>query len=244
MEVDSLASQLRVTVNEELVQHEDGSGPKVRFLRVEISNTRPVVEAAIARIADTFWANEVVDEFIRQGFLTRAQSTIDSLAASLESAIDNAITSSTGEYVVSITAHCIVEAIYEYKALPLAEIIKEKKSGSPGFDYHHEKDGLLLLFGEAKYTSAGNAYNNAFKQIVGHVAAGKDEKEAVDLAHFITDDTKTNFLSGKKGFTAAFSTKGKSFDVAKLKDGIIRNDYFGKLLEHEELVVVAVDINE
>lgn len=244
MEIDSLASQLQVTADVELVQQEDGNGPKVRFLRVEINNTRPVVEAAIARIANTFWANEVIDEFTRQGFLTRAQSTIDSLTASLESAIDNAITSSTGEYVVSVTAHCIVESIYEYKALPLAEIIKEKKSGSPGFDYHHEKDSLLLLFGEAKYTSAGNAYNNAFRQIVEHVGAGKDEKEAVDLVHFITDDTKTNFLSGKKGFTAAFSTKGKSFDIEKLKTGIIKNNYFRKLLEHEELVVVAVDIND
>lgn len=244
MEIDSLANQLEVAVDTELVQQEDGNGPKVRFLRVEINNTRPVVEAAIARIANTFWANEVIDEFTRQGFLTRAQSTIDSLTTSLESAIDNAITSSTGEYVVSITAHCIVESIYEYKALPLAEIIKEKKSGSPGFDYHHEKDGLLLLFGEAKYTSAGNAYNNAFKQIVEHVEAGKDEKEAVDLVHFITDETKTNFLSGKKGFTAAFSTKGKSFDIEKLKTGIIENNYFKKLLEHEELVVVAVDIND
>lgn len=244
MEIDSLANQLRVTVDSELVQREDGSGPKVRFLRVEINNTRPVVEAAIARIANTFWANEVIDEFTRQGFLTRAQSTIDGLAISLKSAIDNAITSSTGEYVVSITAHCIVESIYQYKALPLAEIIKEKKSGSPGFDYHHEKDGILLLFGEAKYTSAGNAYNNAFKQIVEHVGAGKDEKEAVDLVHFITDDTKTNFLSGKKGFTAAFSTKGKLFDIEKLKTGIIKNNYYKKLLEHEELVVVAVDIND
>lgn len=244
MEVDDLASQLRVVVSENLVQHEDGSRPKVRFLRVEVSNTRPVVEAAIARIADTFWANEVLDDFTRQGFLTRAQSTIDTLTASLESAIDNTITSNTGEYVVSITAHCIVESIYNYKALPLAEIIKEKKSGSPGFDYHHEKDGLLLLFGEAKYRSAGNAYNSAFKQIVGHVGAGKDEKEAVDLVHFITRNTKANFLSGKKGFTAAFSTKGRSFDVEKLKAGIIKNEYFEKLLEHEELIIVAVDIND
>lgn len=244
MEVDNLASQLRVTINEDIVQHEGGSGSKVRLLRVEISNTRPVVEAAIERVADTFWANEVLDDFTRQGFLTRAQSTIDSLTTSLESAIDNAITSSTGEYVVSIAAHCIVESIYNYKALPLAEIIKEKKSGSPGFDYHHEKDGLLLLFGEAKYTSAGNAYNNAFKQIVGHIGAGKDEKEAVDLTHFITDSTKTNFLNGKKGFTAAFSTKGRSFDVEKLKAGITNNDYYKKLLEYEELIVVAVDIND
>lgn len=243
MSEDGLASHLNVVANEELAPDGDGNA-KARFIRVEVSNTKPVVEAAIKRVADTFWVNNITSDFTKASFLARAQGTIDELSSGLRSAIDNSITSSTGEYVVSITAHCIVEAVYDYKALPLAEIIKEKKSGNPGFDYHHEKDGILLLFGEAKYTTAGNAYSRAFNQIVDHVAKCKDVKEVADLEHFVSDTTKRNFLAGKKGFTAAFSTRGKSFDSATLKTNIMKSKGFGKLLRHDELIVVAVDIND
>lgn len=243
MSEGDFASHLTVTANDELI-HNDDNSPKVRFIRVEVSNTKPVVEAAIKRIADTFWVNDIDSEFTKAGFLMRAESTINELSDSLKSAIDNPITSSTGEYVVSITAHCIVESVCTYKALPFAEIIKEKKLGSPGFDYHNEKEGILLLFGEAKYTSAGNAYTTAFNQIADHVSKGKDVKEAVDLDHFVAEVAKSNFLAGKKGFTAAFSTKGKSFDSEALKTNIMKSKGFDKLLKHDELIVVAVDIND
>lgn len=243
MNEGDFASHLSVVANSDLVLNDDNS-PRVRFIRVEVGNTKPVVEAAVKRIADTFWVNNIDSDFTKAGFLARAESTINELADNLRLTIDSPITSSTGEYVVSITAHCIVESVYNYKALPFAEIIKEKKSGNPGFDYHHERDGVLLLFGEAKYTSAGNAYTTAFKQIADHVSKSKDVKEAVDLDYFISETTKNNFLAGKKGFTAAFSTKGKSFDSETLKTNIMKSKAFKKLLKHDELIVVAVDIND
>lgn len=238
-----LVDHIQVTINQNFTEYDGENGPKVQFLRVEVNNLEPALRAIIADIADTSWISGLVDEIVTNSFLARAQPTIDKLATELNSAIASGAAESAGEYVVSMVARRTIEAIYDYKALPLAEVIKEQKSGNPGFDYHHENTGLVLIFGEAKYLTGRNAYGTAFSQIVDHIKLQKDVKEIVDLSHFMSEGAKENFRKGKKGYSAAFSTSSKSFDSKQLIANIKDNAYFGQLLEHEALIIVAVDIN-
>lgn len=223
---------------------EDYENEKVQFIRVEVTNINPAIESIVSIIADTSWVNDLVDFLDQASLLARAQPTIERLSEDLKKAIENKTTASVGEYIVSVVARHTIEAVCGYKALPLAEVIKEQISGNPGFDYHHEHSGLILIFGEAKYKTGSNAYPAAFSQIVEHIGLQKDVKEANDMGRFLSDESKTNFLDGRKGFSAAFSTSRKSFDTATLINNVKANANFKKLLEHESLIVVAVDIND
>jgi len=238
-----LAEHVRVIINQNFTEYDGENGSKVQFLRVEVNDLEPALRAIIADIADTSWISGLVDEIVTDSFLARAQPTIDKLSTELNGAIASGAAESAGEYVVSMVARRTIEAMYGYRALPLAEVIKEQKSGNPGFDYHHENTGLVLIFGEAKYITGRNAYGSAFSQIVNHIKLQKDVKEIVDLSYFMSEGAKANFRNGKKGYSAAFSTSGKSFDNNQLIANIKDNAHFGQLLEHEALVVVAVDIN-
>lgn len=235
---------VRVVVTQDFTEFEDNTDSKIRFLRVEVHNTEPAVRSIIKAIADTSWVSGLVDDLIKQSFLKCAEPTIKKLSDDLTQAIVSGATDSIGEYVVSMVARYVIESTYNYRALPLAEVIKEKVSGNPGFDYHHENGGLVLLFGEAKYKTGLNAYNSAFKQIAEFIKDGKDMKEVALLSHFLSDGAKNNLTEGRKGYSAAFSTSGKSFDSTTLINNIKTNAYFNTLLEHEELLIVAVDINE
>jgi len=236
-----LAEHVSIKVHEIFDGHED---EKVQFIRVEVTNINPAIEAIVSVVADTSWVNDLVDILDRASLIARAQPTIEKLSKDLKKAIKNKATASVGEYIVSVVARHTIEAVCGYRALPLAEVIKEQISGNPGFDYHHEHSGLILIFGEAKYETGSNAYGDAFSQIVEHIGLQKDVKEANDMARFLSDESKTNFLDGKKGFSAAFSTLRKSFDTATLIRNIKLNANFKKLVEHEALVIVAVDIND
>jgi hypothetical protein len=242
MDASRLAEHVQVLVAQDITECSNGS--KVRFLRVEVKNVEPAVESIIQIIADTSWVSGLVDDLTKQGFLACAKPTIEKLSNDLARAIDNEVAADVGEYVVSVVARHVIETQYGYNALPLAEIIKEKISGNPGFDYHHEKDNLLLIFGEAKYKTGVNAYGSAFGQIVDFIQSQKDLKEINTLSYFISDDTKTNLANGKKGYSAAFSTKNKSFDGETLVKNIKQNVHFNALLKQEELLIVAVDVND
>ena len=242
--VCNLSQHVKVIATHDFEEYADDNGLRVRFLRVEISNTAPAVQSIIEMIANTSWVTDLVDDTIKQSFLECAKPTITKLSNDLTKAVDSGATESIGEYVVSVVARHIIEEIYDYRALPLAEVIKEKVSGNPGFDYHHEKDSIVLIFGEAKYKTGCNAYGVAFGQMVKFIKLKKDIKEVATLGYFLSDDTKANILKGKKGYSAAFSTAGKYVDTAALINNIKRNADFNELLEHEELLIVAVDIND
>lgn len=242
-QADSLDLAGHVNINVHQV-FDDYAGEKVQFIRVEVTNINPAIEAIVGIVADTSWVNDLVDILDRASLIARAQPTIEKLSEDLNKAIKSKATADVGEYIVSVVARHTIEAICGYRALPLAEVIKEQISGNPGFDYHHEHSGLILIFGEAKYKTGLNAYGDAFSQIVKHIGLQKDVKEANDMARFLSDESKTNFLDGKKGFSAAFSTSRKSFDTATLIRNVKANANFKKLVKHDALVIVAVDIND
>jgi len=240
---NNLSQHVRVSLNQDFTEYGLDGKPNVRFLRAEVTNLYPAIQSIVEVIADTSWMDELLDESIRAGFMAAAEPTINKLKRNLEEAVVSEKAETVGEYIVSMVASYIIEAEYGYKALPLAEIIKEQISGNPGFDFHHQKDELILIFGEAKYKTGRSGYADAFSQIVSHIAAKKDLKELPALRDFVADGAKENMRIGKKGYSAAFSTSRKGFDSGALIANIKANADFVSLVEHEALLIVAVDVN-
>lgn len=240
---NNLSQHVHVSLSRDFTEYAVDGKQNVQFLRVEVTNLYPAIQSIIEVIAETSWMDEILDESIRNGFLAAAEPTIEKLKRNLENAVESETAETVGEYIVSMVARHIIEAEYGYKALPLAEIIKEQISGNPGFDFHHEKDELILIFGEAKYKTGRSGYTAAFSQIVSHIKEQKDLKELPSLRDFVADGARENMRIGRRGYSAAFSTSRKSFDSEALIDNIKANSDFALLVQHEALLIVAVDIN-
>lgn len=225
---------------------------KVRFIRISIDNLQEIVTEIIRIIADESWI-EGLTSISKESFIARAQPTIDTLIKELTNYLescDNKMIKTIGETVVSVSARSVIERSLQYRALPIAELIKQKVRGNPGFDFHHEKDELMIVFGEAKYVSNSNAYNRAISQIVKFIADKKHLKDIPDIERFVSPSVSNNIHSCQSDrdrfcYSAAFSIVGKNLDDQKLINNIKNNDHFKELVSqnHKELVLVAVNIN-
>ena len=229
------------------------SDTKVWFIRISIDNLQETVAEIIQKIADVSWI-EGLTSISKESFMARAQPTINILTEELNNYLgscDEEMIKTIGEAVVSVIARSAIESSLEYKALPIAELIKQKVRGNPGFDFHHEKDELMIVFGEAKYVSNSNAYNKSLSQIIEFIADKKHLKDIPDIDRFLSRSALNNANNcqsdrDKFCYSAAFSTKGRGFNEQKLISGIKNNISFRTLISqnHKELVLVAVDIND
>ena len=86
------------------------------------------------------------------------------------------------------------------------------------------------------------AYNNSLSQINEFIELKKDLVKMADLDNLVSELASSNFEDGKKGYTAAFSST--KIITSELIEHIFNNDSFKKLLIYDELLLVAVDINE
>ncbi len=225
---------------------------QVWFIRISIDNLQETVAEIMQIIADVSWI-EGLTSISKESFMARARPTIDVLIEELTNYLgscDEKTIETIGETVVSVSARSAIERILQYKALPIAELIKQKVKRNPGFDFHHEKDELMIVFGEAKYESNNNAYNKAISQIVKFIADKKHLKDIPDIDKFLSQSVLNNMNNCQSDrdrfcYSAAFSTVGRNFDEQKLINNIKNNNHFKKLVSqnHRELVLVAVDIN-
>lgn len=226
---------------------------QVWFIRISIDNLQETVAEIMQIIADVSWI-EGLASISKESFMARARPTINILTEELNNYLgscDEEMIKTIGEAVVSVVARSAIESSLEYKALPIAELIKQKVRGNPGFDFHHEKDELMIVFGEAKYVSNSNAYNKSLSQIVKFIADKKHLKDIPDIDRFLSQSVLNNVNNcqndrDKFCYSAAFSTKGRGFNEQKLISHIKNNTNFRTLVSqnHKELVLVAVDIND
>ena len=161
---------------------------QVWFIRISIDNLQETVAEIMQIIADVSWI-EGLTSISKESFMARARPTIDVLIEELTNYLgscDEKTIETIGETVVSVSARSAIERILQYKALPIAELIKQKVKRNPGFDFHHEKDELMIVFGEAKYESNNNAYNKAISQIVKFIADKKHLKDIPDIDKFLS----------------------------------------------------------
>lgn len=244
-----LASDVRFIVSDKQDFNLDST--KIRFIRISITQLRESVSDIIELIADVSWIDDLAP-ISKESLMARAQPTIDELTNELMGYLnfrDEKMIKDIGETVVSVAARAAIEQEVKYRALPLAELIKQKVRNNPGFDFHHEKDNLMIVFGESKYVSDKSAYNNALRQIVKFISEDKHKKDICDFENFLSDSAWNNINSCKIDrdrfcYSAAFSTSGSQLNVQKLINNIKNNKNFKNLISqnHKELILVAVDI--
>ena len=220
------------------------SDPKAKLIRIEPTDLTITLREIFLSLSNLCWINNLpnVSDMFKISIRKRAEKTIEKIGDELKFKPDSSLSSSAGEYIVSELAHSTVVNDFGYVDIPLAELIKQKKKGNPGFDFFAvNNDTVVMVFGEAKYNASSNAYNRAFSQIVRFVEEEeKDVLDMMDLEHLVPEKAKQNMVDGIKGYIAAFSSTSMSDD--KLKTTIENNKHYQALLKYEEVICVAVSI--
>ena len=131
---------------------------------------------------------------------------------------------------------------YNYWDMPIAELFKQKKDGNPGFDFHTvTPDGLLLMFGEAKYVANTTAYNSALNQIGVFINQRKDIMDLYEIGQFMPSLTPLeNVNKNIKGYVAAFSTNGAT--DSDIISKVTRHKNYEKLSLYPLFITIAVDL--
>ena len=144
----------------------------VKVMLVDASNISVAVLELIDAVQDVIWIDKL-DIVPRLSFEQTALRTVAKLVAKF-GAINDELTSDVGEYLVSCSASKGLAEAFGHEIVPISELWKEKITGNHGFDFHSESLGNVISFGEAKYKSSANPYDEAAKQVIS-LAAAKTE---------------------------------------------------------------------
>lgn len=213
----------------------------VQFIRIDPEDVSVTLSEILKSIMDLSWLKNFDADFLAQSFEQRAQITIADIKNKFVSCDEGKLTKDAGEYVVSELARKVLISQLGYLDIPLAELLGEKKSGNPGFDFHSQNNVTdTVIFGEAKYVSTHSAYPRAIEQIKEFIDEKKDIADIADLRDFCTTTALNRASNGLKGFAAAFSAKSTSSD--RLISSITAKDDFKELLKYEEVILVAVNL--
>jgi hypothetical protein len=213
----------------------------ITFIRINPTDIKLTLSEVFASLSDLSWINQFDKDYIKDSFKKKAEDSLNYISDKIIKSGDDKITQHSGEYVISELARkAIIDNLF-YLDVPLAELFKIKDVGNHGFDFYSENKNEVILFGEAKYNSRQNAYGNSFEQIFRFVNEEKqDLSDITDIDKFFKEKSLDNFHNGKKGFIAAFASKGTS--TKKILKGLKVNKHFLELKKFEEIICVAVNI--
>ena len=213
--------------------------PNVRFIRVHPNDLKITLGYILETLSSMCWISRMSEE-LRQGYEVRARVTIDKLNKEFTEGSESEIISNTGEYLVSeLTRSAIVNEL-NYMDIPLGEIFKQKASNNPGFDIFTVNLKDQILFGEAKYVTNANAYNNAIKQINRFVSEKRDLSDLPDLLPFTTFEARMKANNGDRGLIAGFSSTTISNE--ELEQNLKDNEAYKALPKDKVIICVAVDV--
>ncbi len=209
-------------------------------LALDISDLATRVQEMHKVITDTSWLDPL-DIIDKATYAARSQPTIDMVVNDILNKVESEISTDFGEYMVSDSAQTALSEHLKHFRLPLAELIKEKISGNPGFDFHTESPAALVAFGEAKFSGVQNAHGRALSQICDFIVAKKDIQELSDLRHFVSEAAIQKAVAGTKSFCAAFSIV--SDDVVNIMDNALNSSYMKSLLCYEAVYLIGVKVS-
>jgi len=212
----------------------------ITFFRVEPTNIEITLKEILQSLSNMAWIHNFDLGYLSGSYQQRAEESVKYIAKNIIKSTDNAVTSSSGEYVVSELARVTIVENMKYLDIPLAELFKEKSVKNHGFDFYTRNLQEILLFGEAKYNSRDNSYGESLKQIVEFIAIKQDNSDLPDIDRFCCDNSKKNFIDGHKGYISAFSAKKIPTD--QLIENIKANVDFAAASSFRELICVAVNI--
>ena len=214
--------------------------PHIRFFRIRPTDIKLTLRAVFESLSNNSWIMKFDNGFLKHTFSVRFQSTIDYISSNIIHEEDDSLTSDSAEYVISEIARSTIVEQLDYLDLPLGELIKEQKSGNPGFDFYSMNKSNIILFGEAKYVAAQNAYGRALEQIYRFNTEQRDVADLLDIQNLCPKASCDEVCNGHKGFIAAFSSK--STPTERLISNIENTVNYQRLSSHKELILVAVDI--
>ncbi len=213
---------------------------KIYSIAIDVSDLEQRVKDMQKVVLDTSWLDEL-DVIDRLGYEARSKGTVEKIMHEILNNVETDISEDFGEYMVSDVAQTALKDYLSHIRLPLAEFIKEKISGNPGFDFHTESPSALVSFGEAKYSGVQSAHGRALKQINEFIKAQKDIQELPDLRRFVSEAAIQNAVSGNKSYSAAFSIT--SDDVEHIMDNAIRSIHMKTLLNYDAIYLLGVKIS-
>lgn len=155
--------------------------PHIRFFRIRPTDIKLTLRSVFESLSNNSWIMKFDNSFLKQTFSVRFQSTIDYISSNIIHEGDDSLTSDSAEYVISEIARSAIVEQLDYLDIPLGELIKEQKSGNPGFDFYSMNKSDIILFGEAKYVAKQNAYGRALEQIYRFHTEQRDVADLLDI---------------------------------------------------------------
>lgn len=221
------------------VKWESASG-RVFSVFVIIRDIPDRAKEMIETLTDTSWIGQL-DIVSQAAFRSTTNRTIEKLVKSFFEASNDAVTTDFGEYMVSDSAQQVLNSHFNHYKLPLAELLKEKVSGNPGFDFHMETATQLIAYGEAKYSGSSSPYTKAITQINEFIHHKKDDAELIILSKLVSSEAATNAVNGNKAYVAAFSVNGvKPEDIM---NNALESEHMETLLNFPEVYVIGIKVD-
>lgn len=218
-----------------------GVSIKVHSILINIDNIKDRASEMISTIQDTCWLQEL-NPVAQLSYEARAERTIDKLVNKILTKVEDEITEEFGEFMISASAQDVLVSEFNHIKVPLAELIKEKISGNPGFDFHTETNQNLIAFGEAKFSGNINPYRNALEQIRSFIDLKKHDAELIDLQNFVSKEAISNHFDKKNAYIAAFSINSDSPE--KIIENVLNSTYLDDILDQEEIYLIGVTVND
>lgn len=225
---------------EDLSAYQKSSEGKVYSALVNITDISGIASNMLENVKDTSWIDQM-DTVAQITFKATAERTIEKLVKCIISQSDDNLSEDFGEYMISDTAQEILSSEFYHQKLPIAELIKEKVSGNPGFDFHTEGPEKIISYGEAKYSGVTTRYSDALTQIADFISNKKDDAELNTLQKLVTQQAIENYTSGQKAYTAAFSVNAN--DPEKIMVNTLLSTHIDPLLEHKEIYIIGIYVN-
>jgi len=214
--------------------------PHIKFLRIHPTNIKVTLRNVLDSLMNKSWLSKFDKVYYKDSYEKRCNESIEHITLKIIKADDSAVTTSSGEYVVSELSRSSVVETYKYLDIPIADLIKKQVSGNPGFDFYSLNSNKNILFGEAKYIAKKGAHLSALNQSYRFFNQKQHLTEIPDIDKFFCDESLSNCHKDEIGFIVSFSAK--STTTAKLIDLIKANDSYNELKKFKELILVAVNL--
>ena len=214
------------------------------YIRVQVTDQTVTLQNVYQSLINDNWTNRFFAHcgWMQTSVTARVAPTIQKIMSDFNNGTNPTVNSDTGEKLVSeISRRTLVED-YDYWDMPIAELFKQKKDGNPGFDFHTvTPDGLLLMFGEAKYVANTTAYNSALNQIGKFIRERKDMMDLFEIHRFMPSQTPLeNANNNIKGYIAAFSTNGDT--DSNIMSKVTGHKNYNILSLYPLFIAIAVDL--
>lgn len=214
------------------------------YIRVEVDDPLISLRTIFMSLIDISWINHFFPKYdwVHNSVLSRVMPTIERIRKSFDNGDNPTINRDTGEKMVSEISRKTLVDDFNFWAMPIAELFKQKVDGNPGFDFHTVLlKRELLMFGEAKYAKDKTPYKDAMGQISDFIDEKKDMKDLLEISLFMpSEKTLENADNGFKGYIAAFSTNGKSDEY--IIDKVINHKEYNKLSQYPLFIAIAVNL--